>query len=65
MKHHHLIPGVGIPIYSQNKIYKSNVSYMINFAWNFIDEILNENKSFLKQGGKIINPIPKLKIYKM
>lgn len=65
LKHNHLIPEVGIPIYSQSKIYKSNASYMINFAWNFIDEILNENKSFLKKGGKIINPIPKLKIHKM
>ena len=37
---------------------------MFNFAWNFIDEILFQNKKFLKNGGKIINPIPKFKIYK-
>ena len=28
------------------------------------DEILSQNKTYMQNGGKIINPIPKFKIYK-
>ena len=64
LKQNKFIPGARIPIYSINKINRNYPKYMFNFAWNFIDEILFQNKKFLKNGGKIINPIPKFKIYK-
>ena len=58
------MPGSRIPIYSPDYIYKHKPKYLFNFAWNFLDEILRQNKPYLQSGGKIINPIPKFKIYK-
>ena len=63
LKQNKFMPGSRIPIYSIDKIEKFKPKYLFNFAWNFLNEILDQNKIFLKQGGKIINPIPKFKIY--
>jgi len=64
LKQNCYIPGARIPIYPVKKIYEEKPDFLINFAWNFIDEIKAQNKRFLKKGGKIINPIPKLQIIK-
>lgn len=64
LKQNKYMPGSRIPIYSINKISKLKPKYLFNFAWNFLEEILDQNKIFLKNGGKIVNPIPKFKIYK-
>ena len=63
LKQNKFMPGSRIPIYSINNIKKFKPKYLFNFAWNFLAEILDQNKTFLKQGGKIVNPIPKFKIY--
>jgi predicted TPR repeat methyltransferase len=63
LKQNCFIPGSRIPIYPVSEIYKKKPHFLINFAWNFLDEIIKQNKNFLKSGGKIINPIPKLSIF--
>ena len=63
LKQNKFMPGSRIPIYSIDNIEKFKPKYLFNFAWNFLDEILHQNKNFLRQGGKIVNPIPKFKIY--
>ena len=55
-------PGGNIPIYADNKILKDKPDYALILAWNFAKEIINNNKVFLKKGGKFIIPIPKVKI---
>jgi 2-polyprenyl-3-methyl-5-hydroxy-6-metoxy-1,4-benzoquinol methylase len=55
-------PGGNIPIYSDMRILKEKPDYAIILAWNFAKEIINNNKLFLKNGGKFITPIPKIKI---
>jgi hypothetical protein len=62
LKQNCFIPGSRIPIYSLREIYKRRPHFLINFAWNFLDEIIKQNKKFLKSGGKIINPIPKVSV---
>ena len=57
-------PGGNIPIYNDMKILKEKPDYAIILAWNFAKEIINNNKLFLKNGGKFIIPIPKVKIIK-
>lgn len=64
LKQKKFMPGSRIPIYSPDYINKYKPKYLFNFAWNFLDEILIENKSYMMHGGKIINPIPKFKIFK-
>jgi hypothetical protein len=63
LKQNCFIPGSRIPILSVSEIYKKKPNFLFNFAWNFLDEIVMQNRKFLKSGGKIINPIPKLSIF--
>ncbi len=64
LKQNKFLPGANIPIISNKKLKIKKPDYLFNFAWNFIDEIYKENSNFVKNGGKIINPIPKIKFYK-
>ena len=64
LKQKKFMPGSRIPIYSIKNINKFKPKYLFNFAWNFIDEILTPNQIYMQNGGKIIHPIPKFKIYK-
>ena len=43
LKHNKFLPGVKIPIYSKNKINKTDT--IIVFAWNFFNEIKKNNQS--------------------
>ena len=63
LKQNKFMPGSRIPIYSIDNIEKFKPEYLFNFAWNFLSEILHQNKIFLKKGGKIVNPIPRFKVY--
>ena len=44
------------------KIYEDRPDYMLICAWNFADEIIEQNKAFSEAGGKFIIPIPTPKI---
>jgi 2-polyprenyl-3-methyl-5-hydroxy-6-metoxy-1,4-benzoquinol methylase len=55
-------PGGNIPVLKDSDISKHNPDYALLLAWNFSKEIIRNNISFLKKGGKFIIPIPKLKI---
>ena len=44
LKHNKFIPGVNIPIYSKNRI-KDDKSTILVLAWNFFNEIKNNNKN--------------------
>ena len=56
------IPGSNIKVHSDRDILKFKPDYALLLAWNFSNEIINNNLNFLKNGGKFIIPIPKLKI---
>jgi len=43
LKHNKFLPGVKIPIYSKNKVNKTDT--IIVFAWNFFNEIKKDNQS--------------------
>jgi hypothetical protein len=64
LKQNKFVPGSNLPILGIKKISVLKPDYLFNFAWNFIDEIYKENLEFRKNGGVIINPIPKIKFYK-
>ena len=42
--------------------YKSKPDYIVLFAWSFFREIVNRNINYIKNGGKFIVPLPKVKI---
>ena len=59
------IPGTSIKIKDPIEILKDKPDYIFLFAWNFSDEIVDQLKEKYNFTGKIIIPIPKLKIIDM
>ena len=55
-------PGGNLPVLKDSDITKHKPDYALLLAWNFSKEIIRNNINFLKNGGKFIVPIPKLKI---
>ena len=55
-------PGAHIPVFSHEKFYSNLPDYTILFAWNHKKEILKKEKSYIEQGGKWIEYIPRIKI---
>lgn len=62
LKQNMFTPGLHIPIKSLNNIYSNKVNYIIVFAWNFADEIIQKLQFFRDKGGRIIVPYPEIKI---
>ncbi len=51
-------PGMHIPVYSDEKL-EDQPDYALILAWNFADEIMQNNFKYREKGGKFIIPIPK------
>lgn len=55
-------PGKHIPIIPPLDMVKEKIDYAFLGAWNFMREIKNKEKKFLKSGGKFITHVPKVRI---
>jgi len=55
LKHNKYIPGVGIKITDKNELLKQEIKVVIVIAWNFYDQIIEENQILLKKGVKFIS----------
>lgn len=63
IKQNIFMPGVHLPTYSPQKLYeKIKYDYVILFAWSFMKEIKKRHFLYLKNGGKFIAPLPKVRI---
>lgn len=58
LKHDRLSPGMKIPIRSTDAIAQEHPDVMLVLAWNFFDEIREQQADFLAQGGRFIVPLP-------
>jgi len=61
-KHNKFTPGSQIKIVGENYIKDSKPDYMVVLPWHFKNFILNKEKSFLNNGGKLIFPLPDIEI---
>lgn len=55
-------PGMHIPVYSDEKLLEDQPDYALILAWNFADEIIQNNSNYQEKGGKFIIPVPKPRI---
>ena len=62
LKHGRLTPGMRIPVVSVDQISAMQPDYLLLLAWNFRDEILDQQQAYLDAGGKFIVPIPAVEI---
>ena len=58
LKQGHYSPGTHIPVVSPQEIAVRKPDYLLILAWNFKDEIMEQQKAFHDAGGRFIIPIP-------
>jgi C-methyltransferase C-terminal domain len=58
-KQNHFLPGTHIPIYSPERIQRTQPDYILILPWNLRDEIIEQLSDVRRWGGRFIIPIPK------
>ncbi|MBA2269741.1 MAG: class I SAM-dependent methyltransferase [Chthoniobacterales bacterium] len=59
LKHGLYSPGMHIPVVPPSRILETQPDYLLVLAWNFADEIIEQQSEYRKRGGKFILPIPR------
>jgi hypothetical protein len=55
-------PGTLIPIISEQEAKATQPDYFLVFPWHFRDNFLERERGYLKEGGKLIMPLPEIEI---
>lgn len=61
LKQGRFTPGTHIPVVPTERLLDDRPDCVLILAWNFVDEIVEQQSAFLETGGRFFVPVPELK----
>jgi hypothetical protein len=62
LKQNRYTPGSHIPVVSPDRLLEDQPDFVLLLAWNFVDEILEQQSKYRERGGKFIIPVPEVQV---
>ena len=55
-------PGTHIPVVAPERLLADQPDYVLLLAWNFVDEIMEQQSEYLRRGGRFMVPVPEVRV---